>query len=307
MWPELEYESWRPTREALHLYLQMVGKYRLARTPWQNHSWHAVFYVTGRGVTTSLVPDGDGGIEISFDLVGHAVRGQATGGMTASFALEPMSVAEFHRRLLQLIRTLGGTPELNGRPSELPDAIPFADDRRPRPYDAAAVGRYFGALVAVDAVMKRFRTSFLGKSSPVHLFWGAMDLAVTRFSGRRAPPHPGGVPGLPDAVSREAYSHEVASCGFWPGDPQHPEAAFYAYAYPEPDGYRSAAVDAPARYDQTLGEFILPYAAVRASDDPSATLMRFFDSTYQAAADLGKWDRAELDCAVGVPLRPRPI
>ncbi len=307
MWPELEYESWRSTCQALHLYLQMVGKYRLARTPWQNHSWHAVFYLTGRGVTTSLVPDGAGGIEISFDFVGHAVRGQATDGTSAAFVLEPMSVAEFHQRLRQLIRHLGGAPEFHGHPSEMAEATPFADDRETRPYDAAAVSRYFRVLVAVDAVLKRFRTSFLGKSSPVHLFWGSMDLAVTRFSGRRAPLHPGGVPGLPDAVAREAYSHEVASCGFWPGDPQHPEAAFYAYAYPEPDGYAAAPVDAPARYDQTLHEYILPYEAVRTSADPSATLMRFVDGTYRAAADLGAWDRAALDCAVGVPLRPRPI
>jgi hypothetical protein len=204
-WPAIPYEPWRETCSALHLYAQIVGKYRLARTPWVNHSWHATLYVNARGFTTSLIPDGPGGLEIGFDLLDHAVTGAATDGRRANFALGPMPVAEFHGRFIDLVRSLGGTPEFHGRPNEVPDPIPFVDDRTGRPYAADAVTRFFRATVAVDRVLKRFRTAYLGKVSPVHLFWGSFDLAVTRFSGRTAPLHPGGVPGLPDAITREAY------------------------------------------------------------------------------------------------------
>ena len=197
---------------------QIVGKYRLARTPWINHSWHATFYINSRGLTTSLVPDRSGGVEICFDLLAHAVIGSATDGRTAQFSLGPMSVADFHRRFRDLVGSLGGSPEFDGRPNEVPDPIPFVEDRAARPYASDAVTRFFRALVAVDQVLKRFRTGYLGKVSPVHLFWGSFDLAVTRFSGRGAPRHPGGIPALPDAVTREAYSHEVSSAGFWPGE-----------------------------------------------------------------------------------------
>ena len=233
-WPALPYVDWAETCSALHLYTQIVGKYRLARTPWLNHSWHATCYVNSRGLTTSLVPDGPGGVEIVLDLLDHVVIGSTTGGRTAQFELAPMSVAGFHARFVDLLREIGATPEFHSRPNEVPDPVPFAKDTAKRPYDAEAVTRFFRASVAVDRVFKRFRTSFLGKASPVHLFWGSFDLAVTRFSGRTAPRHPGGIPALPDDVTREAYSHEVSSAGFWPGGGGVDFPAFYSYAYPAP-------------------------------------------------------------------------
>lgn len=308
MWPDIPYEPWRETCSALHLYSQVVGKYRLARTPWVNHSWHATLYVNSRGLTTSLVPDAGGGIEIVFDLLDHALTGASTNGRTAGFRLEPMSVAEFRARFIDLVRWLGGAPHLHGRPNEVPDAVPFAEDHTERPYDAESVARFFQAMVTVNRVLKRFRTAYLGKVSPVHLFWGSFDLAVTRFSGRRAPLHPGGIPGLPDEVTREAYSHEVSSAGFWPGSEATRFPAFYSYAYPAPDGFADAAVvpDA-AYYDKTLGEFLLPYDALRRSSDPERTLLAFLESTYSAAAEFGRWDRQALETAPGEPLKPRPL
>lgn len=307
-WPALDYLSWRDTCAALHLYTQIVGKYRLARTPWINHSWHATFYVNARGLTTSLVPEDSGGIEVVFDFIDHEIVGLATNGRTAGFDLGPMTVAAFHERFLELISTLGGTPKLHGRPSEIADGVPFADDRAPRPYDAEAVSRFFQALVRIDAVLKKFRTGYVGKVSPVHLFWGALDIAVTRFSGRRAPLHPGGIPALPDTVTREAYSHEVSSAGFWPGGGPVEFPAFYAYAYPAPAGFAEARVEPnDAYYEPRLSEFVLPYAAVQASNDPEKTLLAFLETTYHAAADLGEWDRPTLECPFGMPLRPRPL
>lgn len=308
VWPDIPYEPWRETCAALHLYSQIVGKYRLARTPWVNHSWHATLYVNARGLTTSLVEDGPGGIEIAFDLVDHAVVGQATDGRAARFPLEPMSVAEFRARFIALVRELGGTPRFHGRPNEIPDPVPFARDRETRPYDADAVNRFFRALVPIDLVLNSFRTSFLGKVSPVHFFWGSFDMAVTRFSGREAPPHPGGIPALPDDVTREAYSHEVSSAGFWPGGGLTDFAAFYSYAYPVPTGFESAAVQPEAAFfDRKLGEFILPYDAVRKATDPEGDLMRFLESTYEAAAELGNWNRGKLECPPGEPLKPRDV
>jgi hypothetical protein len=307
-WPDIPYGPWRETCSALHLYMQIAGKYRLARTPWVNHSWHATFYVDGRGFTTSIVPDGPGGVEIVFDLIEHEVVGTATDGRTERFALGPMSVAAFHLRFVDMVRQLGGVAEFDGCPNEIPDPVPFEEDRAERPYDADAVTRFFQASVAVDRVLKRFRTGFLGKVSPVHLFWGSFDLAVTRFSGRPAPLHPGGIPALPDDVTREAYSHEVSSAGFWPGGGPIDFPAFYSYAYPAPDGFADAHVSPEAAYfDKGLGEFLLPYDAVRLADDPEATLMAFLETTYQAAADLGRWDRTALECAPGEPRRPRPV
>jgi hypothetical protein len=307
-WPDIPYGSWHETCAALHLFTQIVGKYRLARSPWLNHSWHATFYVDARGLTTSLVPDGAGGIEVHFDLLDHRISGSTTDGRRGEFALGPMSVAAFHARFIDLVRSLGGTPTFDGRPNEIPDPVPFAEDRTERPYDAAAVTRFFHALVAVDRVFRRFRTGFLGKVSPSHLFWGSFDLAVTRFSGRRAPLHPGGIPALPDEVTREAYSHEVSSAGFWPGGGGCDFPAFYAYAYPAPKGFADARPrpDA-ASFDKTLGEFLLPYDAVRRAEDPEETLMAFLQSTYDAAADLGGWDRAALECPTGMPRKPRPL
>jgi len=308
LWPEIPYEPWRETCSALHIYTQVVGKYRLARTPWVNHSWHATLYVNARGFTTSIVPDGPGGIEIAFDLIDHAVVGAATDGRTARLPLGPTTVASFHERFRELLRALGGTTDFDGSPNEIPAPVRFADDHAARPYDAASVTRFFQACVAVERVLKQFRTSFLGKVSPAHLFWGSFDLAVTRFSGRSAPLHPGGVPALPDNVTREAYSHEVSSAGFWPGGGAIDFPAFYSYAYPAPDGFAQARVAPDAAYfDQGLGEFLLPYEAVRTASDPEALLMSFLESTYLAAADLGGWDRATLECASGVPRRPRPL
>ncbi|WP_274424410.1 DUF5996 family protein [Chelativorans sp. YIM 93263] len=308
-WPDIPYTAWRDTCAALHLYLQIVGKYRLSRTPWVNHSWHATFYVNARGLTTSQIVDGPGGaIEIEFDLIDHVVIGMGADGRTERFALDSMSVADFLFRFLDLIRALGGTAELHGRPNEIADAKPFAEDRQQRPYDRDAVTRFHQALIQVDRVLKQFRTSCFGKVSPVHLFWGSFDLAVTRFSGRIAPLHPGGVPALPDEVTREAYSHEVSSAGFWPGGGGVDYPAFYSYAYPAPEGFSQARVEPEAAfYSPELGEFLLPYDAVRLASDPDAALSAFLESTYVAAAKLGHWDRGALECSPGRPRQPRPI
>jgi hypothetical protein len=308
MWPEIPYEPWRETCTALHLYAQIVGKYRLARTPWVNHSWHATLYVNARGLTTSIIPDGASNVEIAFDFLDHAVIGATTDGRGARFPLGPMSVAEFHAHFLDLIRQLSGSPQFDGRPNEVPNPVPFRDDRRARPYNADAVTHFFHALVTVNRVLNRFRTGYVGKVSPVHLFWGSFDLAVTRFSGRPAPLHRGGVPALPDEVAREAYSHEVSSAGFWPGGGGTDFPAFYSYAYPAPKGFAEAqpALDG-AYFDQKLGEFLLPYEVVQRSSDPETTLMAFLESTYRAAAVLGGWDREALECPIGEPRRPRPL
>ena len=304
-WPQLDYLSWRETCSALHLYLQIAGKYRLAHTPWLNHSWNATFYVTPNGLASSPIPDGPG-IEILFDFREHRVVGTCGNGRRASFDLQPSTVATFHESFIQLISELGGTPTFNGRPNEVPYPVPFAEDHRDRPYDGEAVERFHQGLVAVDKVFNRFRTSFLGKSSPVHLFWGSFDLAVTRFSGRRAPLHPGGIPALPDDVAQEAYDREVSSAGFWPGGGGIDYPAFYAYAYPAPGGYRAAAVQPDAAFwHEGLSEFVLPYDAVQSAADPDEALMAFLVSTYEAAADLGRWDRALLECAYGHPRQVR--
>ena len=305
-WPQLDYLAWRETCTALHLYLQIAGKYRLAHTPWLNHSWNATFYVTPQGLASSPIPDGPG-IEILFDLREHRVVGACGNGRKASFDLGPMTVAKFHAEFVKLVSDLGGTPTFNGQPNEVPNPVPFVEDDRDRPYDREAVQRFHQALVAVDRVFNRFRTSFLGKSSPVHLFWGALDLAVTRFSGRRAPLHPGGIPSLPNDVAQEAYDREVSSAGFWPGGNGIDYPAFYAYAYPAPAGYRAAAVQPEAAFwHEGLSEFMLPFDAVQSADDPEAALMAFLVSTYEAAADLGGWDRDLLECAQGLPRQVRP-
>lgn len=308
MWPEIPYERWRETCAALHLYTQIVGKYRLAQTPWVNHSWHATLYVNARGLTTSIIPNDAVGVEIAFDLLDHAVLGTTTDGRKASFPLGPMSVAEFHARFLDLLGQLGSRPRFNSRPNEVPNPVLFQEDRRTRPYEADAVTRFFQALVAINCVLNRFRTGYVGKVSPVHLFWGSFDLAVTRFSGRPGPLHPGGIPALPDEVTREAYSHEVSSAGFWPGGGGTHFPAFYSYAYPAPKGFNEAQPSPKEAYfDQRLGEFLLPYEAVRKSSNPEMRLMSFLESTYSAAADLGGWDRDALECPIGEPRRPRPL
>ena len=306
-WPDIPYQPWQETCAALHLYTQIVGKYRLARTPWVNHSWHATLYVDANGLTTGLIPDVHG-ITVQFDLQRQRLLASNGLGDAHDFPLEPMSIAEFDRRFKLLIERLGGTARYHGSPNELPEAMPFADDTVERPWDADAVSRFHRALVSIDAVFREFRTGFLGKVSPVHLFWGSFDLAVTRFSGRPAPLHPGGIPNLPDDVTREAYSHEVSSAGFWPGGSGFDQPCFYSYAYPAPKGFAAAAVEPPAaHFNQDLGEFVLPYDAVRTADDPRGALLAFLQSTYRAAAELGDWETDKLECTIGVPGKPRKV
>ena len=306
-WPALPYSEWAETCAAIHLWTQIVGKYRLAHTPWLNHSWHATLYVTPRGLTTGPVPDGEGAVTLTFDFREHALVGE-TGQTRQSFPLEAMRVADFLRRATELVDRIGGRMEIHGAPNEVADAKPFAEDTAARPYDREAVQRFHSALVHVHRVFERFRTGFLGKVSPVHLFWGSFDLAVTRFSGRKAPLHPGGIPSLPDSITQEAYSHEVSSAGFWPGGGGVDEPMFYSYAYPAPAGFAERAVEPKAaRFDQKLGEFVLPYEAVRTSADPEGELMRFLQSTYAAAADLAGWDRDALECDIGMPKVPRAV
>lgn len=307
-WPELPYTAWRETCATLHLWTQIVGKIRLTQTPWINHSWHATLYVTARGLTTSLIPHGRRGFEIDFDFIDHTLVIQTSDGASRRVPLRPRPVAEFHAQLLGALSELGFAVSISGKPNELPDPIRFAEDRVHAAYDADRAARFWRVLLQVDRVLKQFRTGFLGKASPVHLFWGALDLAVTRFSGRRAPVHAGGIPHLPDSVTREAYSHEVSSAGFWPGGGPIDYPAFYSYAYPSPEGFRNAAVaPAEAFFHEQLGEFILPYEAVRSAAEPEEVLLAFLRSTYDAAAELGRWDRGALECEPGQPLIVRPI
>jgi hypothetical protein len=301
-WPALSYRDWEPTCTTLHLWTQIVGKARLAQTPWINHSWHATFYSTARGLTTSTIAHGPHTFQVDFDFIADTLRIAKSDGGVATLALGPASIADFHARFRAALAELGLEIAMHDRPNEMPEAVPFAEDKAPRPYDADAVRRFWRALLHVERVLVRFRSGFLGKVSPVHLFWGGLDLAVTRFSGRRAPRHPGGAPHLPNAVNVEAYSHEVSSAGFWPGGSGADDAAFYSYAYPEPDGFRTAEVrPAGARYEPKLGLFMLPYAVVRSAPDPEAMLLEFLQSTYEAAATLGGWNRAELECPLGEP------
>ncbi len=308
IWPAIPYADWQETCAFLHLCTQIVGKYRLSHTPWLNHSWHATLYVSPRGLTTGPVPDGMSMVTVTLDFSDHALVVEASGGRRSSFELADMSVARFLAAVARSVGDVGGTFKIHGSPNEVADPVAFANDTRSRPYDREAVVRFHAALIQINRVFARFRTGFLGKVSPVHLFWGSFDLAVTRFSGRSAPLHPGGFPSLPDAVTREAYSHEVSSAGFWPGGNGADEAMFYAYAYPVPDGFRDRPVaPAAARFDDKLGEFLLPYEAIRRSADPDGDLLSFLETAYAAAADAGQWDRTTLDCPIGQPLVPRPV
>ncbi len=307
-WPSLPWSDWAETCAALHLWTQIVGKYRVAHTPWINHAWHSALYVTPRGMTTGPVHEPGGCVSLTLDFTDHRLVAEADGGAREAFALEPMSVADFHERTQRAVEAVGGTFDIHGAPNEIPDAVPFAQDTRPRPYDAEAAARFHKALLHIVPVFERFRTGFLGKVSPVHFFWGSFDLALTRFSGREAPLHPAGIPNMPDAVAQEAYSHEVSSAGFWPGGGGVDEPMFYSYAYPTPEGFADYPVQPEAaRFDMALGEFLLPYADVIASDDPEGMLMAFLQSTYAAAADTGNWDRDALECEIGKPGRPRPL
>jgi hypothetical protein len=307
-WPALPYEAWQETCATLHLWTQIVGKIRLGLTPWLNHSWHVPLYVTARGLTTSPIPYQDGSFEIAFDFDASMLGITGSDGGHRAIALESRTVAEFHDLVIASLEELGIRMRITQLPCEIAGAVRFSQDRRHRAYDAQYAQRFWRVLLQVDRVLKQFRTGFIGKSSPVHFFWGSFDMAVTRFSGRTAPPHPGGAPGLSNAVMREAYSHEVSSAGFWPGGGGIDHAAFYSYAYPEPDGFRTSAVrPAGAVFNSAVGEFLLPYDAVRSAPDPDAALLAFLQSTYEAAAIAGKWDRAALECEPGRAGVPRPV
>jgi hypothetical protein len=301
-WPELPATAWRETYATLHRWTQIVGKIRLARAPWLNHSWHVALYVTSYGLTTSPIPDGAGTFQIDFDFINHHLRISTSGGATRRLVLAGYSVASFYAALMTALAELGIHIVIDDMPNELPDPVRFSDDDQHASYDAESVRRFLQILVNADRVFKQFRTGFLGKASPVHFFWGSFDLAVTRFSGRRAPRHPGGVPHLSDAVACEAYSHEVSSAGFWPGSGAIDYPAFYSYAYPEPTGFRSTRVRPDAAFfSETLGEFILPYDAVRTAARPDQVLLEFLQCTYEAAADAAKWERDVLECSPGKP------
>src|SRR6516162_1593305 len=306
-WPDLTYQTWRETAATLQLWTKIVGKVRLGLAPWVNHSWQVPLYVTARGLTTSPMPFAGEVLELEFDFLHHRLLARTSRAEERGFALEPQTVADFYSRVGALLRELGVRVAINERPVELATAIRFSEDRTHRSYDADAARRFWRVLLKTDTVFTHFRSAFLGKVSPVHFFWGSFDLAVTRFSGRRAPQHPGGIPGLSDAVTREAYSHEVSSAGFWPGNDAFPRAAFYSYAYPEPAGFSARAVTHGAYYDKGLGEFILPYEAVSNAAEPDALLLDFLSTTYAAAAETGGWDRSALECPFGVPGRVRPI
>lgn len=295
-WPELPLESWEDTYATLHRWTQIVGKVRLVQSPWVNHSWHVPLYVTTQGLTTSSIPYGERTFEIAFDFVQHRLVITTCDGEVRELPLRAQSVAAFLDETMGALRDLDLHVTIHGSPNEVEDATPFAEDHHHAAYDPDAAHRLWRILLQADRVFRSFRAPFVGKASPVHFFWGSFDLAVTRFSGRPAPPHPGGIPNLPDWVAREAYSHEVSSCGFWPGGGPHPFPLFYAYAYPEPDGYREAPnLPEGAFYSDELREFVLPYEVVRTANAPDEVLAAFLQATYDAAADLGGWDRDALE------------
>jgi len=307
-WPQLPAAQWRDTCETLHLFTQIVGKIRLKRSPWLNHSWHVTLYVTARGLSTSPIPDGARTFQIDFDFIAHDLQISTSDGAQRQFALSGHSVASFYQAVMAALGELDIDVAIDEMPNEVPEPIKFSQDTRHVSYDPEGVGRFLQILVSADRMFKQFRTGFIGKASPVHFFWGSFDLAVTRFSGRRAPRHPGGVPNLPDAVACEAYSHEESSAGFWPGSGAIDYPAFYSYAYPEPPGFRATKVRPDvAFFSEALGEFILPYDAVRLAADPDSALLEFLQSTYEAAANCAKWDREALECAPGQPGVVRPV
>ena len=295
-WPELTLSSWADTATTFHMWTQIVGKVRMALEPMVNHWWHASLYVSARGLTTSLMHAGSTGLEIEFDLVDHVLVARTTDDRRSEVALDPRPVAFFYEDTMRALDELGVRVSMLARPVEVEESIPFAQDHVHTSYDAAAVHRFWLALVEAHRVMTRFRARFIGKVSPVHFFWGAADLAVTRFSGRRAPAYTRTVPHCATWVMELAYSHEVSSCGFWPGGSA--EGSFYSYAYPAPDGFADWPVTPDAAYyDRDLGEFVLPYAAVRTAERPDDVLLSFLQSTYEAAAELGHWDRPALEVA----------
>ena len=299
-WPELPLEGWQGTYETLHLWTQIVGKTRLALAPMQNHWWQVVLYVSARGLSTSAIPIGDRRLELEFDFLEHRLAARTSDGVTKYLPLSARPVADFYRDYLQLLRSLDVNVRIRSMPSEIMDAIPFDKDTIHASYDPEQARRLWNVLIPVDRVLQEFRGRFIGKSSPVHFWWGGFDISCTRFNGRKAPIHPGGIPNLPDWVTREAYSHECISAGWWPGNAGGPvpEPAFYAYAYPEPAGCPEATIrPSGAAYNMTLREWILPYGTVQKSADPNRVLMDFLESTYEAAAERGGWDRVSLERA----------
>jgi len=294
-WPELNYPDWKDTCATLHMWTQIVGKIRLKLTPWTNHSWHVTLYLTARGLTTSPIPHGPDTFEIRFDFIDHRLRILKSDGAQKSIDLVPRTVVDFYKSVMTALDDLQLPVKIDLVPNEIPDPIPFDKDDKHRAYDPEYANRFWRALAQADRVFKQFRSRFCGKCSPVHFFWGSFDLAVTRFSGRQAPPHPGGVPHLPDAITREAYSQEVSSLGFWPGNDAMPQAIFYSYAYPEPKGFSDANVNPDAAtYNSQTKEFTIPYDVVRRSKSPDDALLEFAQSTYDAASTLGRWDSERL-------------
>jgi hypothetical protein len=293
-WPALRVDDWKPTQDTLHMWTQIIGKIRLACAPLINHWWEVTLYVSPRGLITSAIPNGSRLFDIEFDFVDHVLALRTSDGASASVALAPKTVAEFYAETMAALHRLGIDARISARPNEIEIAVPFAEDHQHASYDPPAVHLFWQQLVQASRVMGQFRARFIGKVSPVHFFWGSFDLACTRFSGRRAPKHAGGAPNCPDWVMVEAYSHEVSSCGFWPGGGQ--EGAFYAYAYPEPAGFADYRIGPEAAfYSADYRQFLLPYEAVRTADDPDHTLLEFLQTTYAAAADLANWDRANLE------------
>ena len=294
-WPDIPYADWRGTLANLHMWTQIVGKIRLAYSPWVNHSWHVTLYVTPRGLTTSSIPYDHRTFQIDFDFIDHVLVVSVDDGVRRTIPLAPQTTADFYGALIDEFAAIGLPVSIDGRPNEVDPAVSFADDTRSDAYDAAAVQRFWRALVQTDRVFKVFRSRFSGKCSPVHFFWGSFDLAVTRFSGREAPPHPGGYPNIPLEVMREAYSHEVSSVGFWPGSDEIPQPIFFSYAYPTPAGFAEKPVEpAGAGWHPGLGEFVLPYEAIRTSADPEGDLLAFLETTYRAAAETAGWDSGSL-------------
>jgi len=307
-WPDLPYPAWKDTCATLQLWTQIVGKVRLALTPWLNHSWHVTLRVTARGLGTPLIARDGKALQIEFDFIDHVLWIRTADGHVRQLVLRPMPVAEFYGELLHVLAQLDIEAQIDKLPNEIVAAIPFDEDIVHREYDREYANRFWRVLLCAHEAFSEFRTGFLGKASPVHFFWGSFDLAVTRFSGRTAPLNPGGVPHLPDAVVREAYSHEVSSAGFWPGGGPIEYPAFYSYAYPAPEGFASARVQpSEAFFSTDLGEFVLPYDAVRTASDPRKALMEFLQTTYAAAADLARWDRSALECDLGRPGIPRRV
>lgn len=297
LWPELKYEDWKDTLTTLHLWTQIVGKIRLRKMPWLNHSWHVTLYVSPCGLTTGSIPFEKGIFQIEFNFQAHQLILTSSTGKNESVGLYPRTVASFYKEVFEKLDQMGISVSIHSSPNEVDPAIAFKHDELPRAYDHEKVTNFWQALLQIHTIFTRFRAGFSGKSSPVHFFWGGFDLAITRFSGKLAPPHQGGMPNMPLNIMQEAYSHEVSSCGFWPGNEVFPYAAFYAYSYPEPALYAKQQVEPEeAFYNEKMGEFLLPYESVRYAVNPQDQIMKFLNSTYEAAANTGLWNRQFLEC-----------